>query len=297
MKRLFTFLIVLFVGLSLNAKQPTDTLRILGIGNSFTDDGMMYLPELLEAAGIHNVVLGRLYIGGCSLERHWNEYINETPNYKYYRSDKNKWVTVSNNATMMQVLTDDKWDIVVLQQQSSLAGLYVTFQPWLNDLMDVIHKKCPNPDAEIAWQETWSYAPGSTNPGFVRFDKDRDLMYKALVEACRHMVEVTSIRLVIPTGDALHILRENTSELDSLQFTRDGYHLDLRMGRYTAACAWFETLIAPYFNISVSGNSCRLSGTVHELTAPEAKSCQEAVIQAGTLCIENFGKRVKRCRK
>ena len=30
--------------------QQPDTLRILGIGNSFTDDGMMYLPELLEAA-------------------------------------------------------------------------------------------------------------------------------------------------------------------------------------------------------------------------------------------------------
>ena len=44
--------------------QQPDTLRILGIGNSFTDDGMMYLPELLEAAGIRNVVLGRLYIPG-----------------------------------------------------------------------------------------------------------------------------------------------------------------------------------------------------------------------------------------
>ena len=29
-----------------------DALKILTIGNSFTDDGMMYLPELLEAAGI-----------------------------------------------------------------------------------------------------------------------------------------------------------------------------------------------------------------------------------------------------
>ena len=38
-----------------------DTLRILGVGNSFTDDGMMYLPDLLRAAGIGNVVLGRLY--------------------------------------------------------------------------------------------------------------------------------------------------------------------------------------------------------------------------------------------
>ena len=61
--------------------QRPDTLRILGIGNSFTDDGMMYLPELLEAAGIRNVVLGRLYIGGCSLERHCKEYAAGNTSY------------------------------------------------------------------------------------------------------------------------------------------------------------------------------------------------------------------------
>ena len=61
--------------------QQPDTLRILGIGNSFTDDGMMYLPELLEAAGIRNVVLGRLYIAGCSLERHCREYAGNAPAY------------------------------------------------------------------------------------------------------------------------------------------------------------------------------------------------------------------------
>ena len=61
--------------------QEPDTLRILGVGNSFTDDGMMYLPNLLAAAGIHNVVLGRLYIGGCSLERHVKEFESGERNY------------------------------------------------------------------------------------------------------------------------------------------------------------------------------------------------------------------------
>ena len=50
--------------------QNPDTLRILAVGNSFSDDGTEYLPSLLEGAGIHNVIVARLYIGGCSLERH-----------------------------------------------------------------------------------------------------------------------------------------------------------------------------------------------------------------------------------
>ena len=78
-----------------------DTLRILGVGNSFTDDGMMYLPELLEAAGIRNVVLGRLYIGGCSLERHCREYAGNKPSYTYSKSTDNRWETVSKKATLL----------------------------------------------------------------------------------------------------------------------------------------------------------------------------------------------------
>ena len=103
--------------------QQPDTLRILGIGNSFTDDGMMYLPQLLEAAGIRNVVLGRLYIGGCSLERHCREYIGSTPAYIYYKSTSNRWETISKKATLLDGLTDERWDVVVLQQASGKSGM------------------------------------------------------------------------------------------------------------------------------------------------------------------------------
>ena len=90
--------------------QQPDTLRILGIGNSFTDDGMMYLPELLEAAGIRNVVLGRLYIAGCSLERHCREYAGNAPAYIYYKSTSNRWETVSKKATLLDGIADERWD-------------------------------------------------------------------------------------------------------------------------------------------------------------------------------------------
>ena len=62
MKKLFRFALCAFALLAVltlraqseapNFPLPVrpDTLRILGVGNSFTDDGMMYLPELLEAA-------------------------------------------------------------------------------------------------------------------------------------------------------------------------------------------------------------------------------------------------------
>ncbi len=98
MKKLFRFALCAFALLAVltlraqseapNFPLPVrpDTLRILGVGNSFTDDGMMYLPELLEAAGIRNVVLGRLYYPGCSLRQHCEFDAADAPKYTYYKS-------------------------------------------------------------------------------------------------------------------------------------------------------------------------------------------------------------------
>ena len=88
----------------------------------------MYLPELLEAAGIRNVVLGRLYIGGCSLERHCREYAAGNTSYIYSKSTDNRWETVSKKATLLDGLTDEQWDVVVLQQASGKSGMYQTYQ-------------------------------------------------------------------------------------------------------------------------------------------------------------------------
>ena len=45
-------------------------LRILAVGNSFSEDATYYLHQILEIAGVENQVVN-LYIGGCSLEKHW----------------------------------------------------------------------------------------------------------------------------------------------------------------------------------------------------------------------------------
>ena len=45
-------------------------VKILAIGNSFSQDAVeQYLHELAEADGI-STIIGNMYIGGCSLERH-----------------------------------------------------------------------------------------------------------------------------------------------------------------------------------------------------------------------------------
>ncbi len=259
--------------------QQPDTLRILGIGNSFTDDGMMYLPDLLEAAGIRNVVLGRLYIGGCSLERHCTEYERDAPAYIYYKSEHNRWETRSEQATLKQGIADEPWDIVVLQQASGLSGDYRSFQPWLDRLAGIVRWNCSNAGVCIAWQQTWAYASDSDHGDFVRYGRSRQQMYDSIVAAVGQLLEQTAIEVVIPSGTTIRNLR-GTEFCDARELTRDGYHLGLGMGRYAAACAWFQALVAPVLRCSIAGNECRLQGSPHELTPSQAAACQTAARRA-----------------
>ncbi|MDD6210333.1 MAG: DUF4886 domain-containing protein [Bacteroidales bacterium] len=264
--------------------QNPDTLRILGIGNSFTDDGMMYLPDLLEAAGIKNVILGRLYIGGCTLERHCREYEGDVPAYVYYKSTDNKWETVSQKATLTQGISDEKWDIVVLQQASGSSGIYQSYQPWLDKLIEIVRLHCNNAGACIAWQQTWAYSTGSNHGEFPRYYKSQEIMYKAIIASTKQLMEDTPIQTIIPSGTTIQNLRE-TLPGDSLEFTRDGFHLSLTMGRYAAACAWFQALVGPSLRTTIDKNPYRLAGTPNVLTEEQALACQLAARRA---CIRMF---------
>ena len=182
----------------------------------------------------------------CSLERHCREYAGNAPAYIYYKSTSNRWETVSKKATLLDGIADERWDVVVLQQASGKSGIYPTYQPWFGRLVEIVRWCCPNAGACIAWQQTWAYARNSQHRDFGRYEKNQQLMYRGIVSSVEQLMRETSVEVVVPSGTAIQDLR-NTALCDSLDLTRDGYHLNPGTGRYTAACAWFQTLVAPAF--------------------------------------------------
>ena len=84
-------LVALLAVLPLNrAAAQKDTLRILAIGNSFSVDAIeQNLWELFNAAGIP-VVIGNMYIGGCTLERHWKNSLNKSTDYRWRRPSRRR---------------------------------------------------------------------------------------------------------------------------------------------------------------------------------------------------------------
>ena len=71
-------------------KEPTSipkSIKILAIGNSFSVDATEYLWNMLDDAGIEEVIVGNLYIGGCSLDTHWSNMSNNKNAYTFYYND------------------------------------------------------------------------------------------------------------------------------------------------------------------------------------------------------------------
>jgi len=285
MKRFILSIIIFLAGVVSFAQiknfplpQNPDTLKILAIGNSFSDDGMQWLPELLESAGIHNVVLGRLYIGGCSLERHCKEFEGNLHNYIYYKSTDNRWIS-KKNVSLAEGVKDEDWDIISMQQRSGMSGIYDTYTPWLENLIKIVRSIASNPTASIVWHQTWAYSRNSDHSDFVNYDKNQQKMYNAINDCVQRLKKDANIEIVIPSGTTIQMLR-NSKLNDSKDLTRDGYHLNLQYGRYAAACAWFEALIKPTLGVSVKKAHATLKGTGHELAPANARLCRKVAVKA-----------------
>lgn len=269
MKAKHTLLLALCLLLSAALQAQNDTVKILAIGNSFADDGIEYLDEVARSAGKH-IIVANTYIGGCSIERHLDNARHDRPAY-LYRKNVDGQYSEEHDKTLLAAIRDEAWDYIVFQQVSSLAGQYSTYFPDLAELMDYVRAHATNPHVQYALQQTWAYAKNSTHPGFFRYGKDQQAMYDDVIFAYDQAAKRLHITLVIPTGTAIQNAR-SSSLGDTL--CRDGYHLNLKYGRYTAACTWFET----FFGESSIGIAYRPDGVTEQQAAIAQHAAHAALL-------------------
>ena len=258
-------------------------VKILAIGNSFSQDAVeQYLWQLFDAAGI-KAVIGNLYIGGCKLETHYKNMQSGNAAYEY-RKVENGTKQELGKRSILQGITDENWDYISLQQASGSSGIYSTYTPYLPGLIDYVQEKATNPEMKIAFHQTWAYATTSDHAEFPKYDSDQMVMYAGIMNAVQNaLADNPEIEILIPSGTAIQNGR-NSYLGDT--FNRDGYHLNIYYGRYTAACTWFQTLVAPCLQTDIRGNAFRPASTRHTaVTEERAAACQDAARKA---CIRRF---------
>ena len=223
------------------SKTETDesVIHILTIGNSFSQDAVeSYLDQLTREAGI-KVVIGEAIYGGYSLKRHWDDAVNGINSLQYSRIDNGIYTSI-NNQTLSTILADEAWDYVTFQQVSQYSGMPDTFEPYLGNLINFVDSICPNPNVKLGYHMTWAYAQSTNHSGFQNYGCDQMTMYEAILSATQTaLANHPELSFVIPSGTTIQNARTSCLGDD---LTRDGFHLDIGIGRYIVACTWLETI-------------------------------------------------------
>ncbi|MCQ2145724.1 MAG: DUF4886 domain-containing protein [Bacteroidales bacterium] len=233
--RLLASAILVLVAISASAKAK-DPIKVLAIGNSFSLDAVeQNLYEIGNAAGVP-MIIGNMYIPGCSIDRHVENIKGDLPAYSYRKVGKDGVKRTTDDIRLSQVINDEKWDYISVQQVSQDSGILESYAQ-LGELLAWIRSKAPK--AKIVLHQTWAYAKNATHDGFVNYDRSQYAMYDAIMNATRNVADQHKLKKVIPSGTAIQNAR-STNLGDNL--TRDGFHLDHHLGQYIAAATWFEAL-------------------------------------------------------
>jgi hypothetical protein len=239
-------------------------MKVLAIGNSFSQDATRYLHQIAEADDFGLTVVN-LYIGGCSLEKHWQNAEGDLADYEYELNGEKNGEMVS----IRQALESDSWDIVTLQQSSWQSTQYNTYQPYLNALSQYVKKYAPN--AEQVIHQTWAYEQGSERLTSAGYQEQKD-MFLDIKKAYHIAAAELGDARIIPSGESFQIAQMN--HISKLH--RDTFHASYGLGRYLLGLVWYETLTGN----SIEANSFKdLDEPVEDALIKVIKRCAHEAVE------------------
>ena len=261
-------------------------LKVLMIGNSFADDTINYAYEIAKSTGIPegNILIADIYIGGCSLETHWNNAQTNAAAYRF-GLEREGWFDGNSytNWTMEQAIKYADWDFITFQQNSGNSGgpaSYACLQNLMDYVYDIatdeVNNPNANPNVKFVWHQTWAYQQGTTSTAFSTYNYDQITMYNAIVACMKNFVLNKNFVAIIPNGTAIQNAR--TSSIGDT-FSRDEYnHLSHGAGRYIAAMSLVSVLTGR--DMSTMTWKPTDSGFNYTLTETEIEICKESVANA-----------------
>ena len=206
-------------------------MDVLTIGNSFSEDATRYLHQIARAGGdTLNVV--NLYIGGCSLERHYRNMLSGESAYALQCNGHNTGFNVS----LGEALLNRQWDVITLQQASHFSFNEDTYHPYVSALADYV-REC-SPKAKLYLHNTWAYEKDSQKLLEVAKYTTPEKMLEDVVRAYSSAAEAINADGIIPSGQLFDKLSDNGIS----QIHRDTFHASRGAGRYALGLLWYKVL-------------------------------------------------------
>lgn len=207
------------------------TIHVLSIGNSFSQDAHQYLHDLAKSQGVAMETVN-LYIGGCSLEQHFR---NMAADRRAYDLEINGHRAEGFFVSIREALTARAWDVITLQQASRFSFVAETYFPYLEELAEYVRDMCPC--ARVMMHQTWGYETGSQMIRELGFENYEDMF--ARVRAC---YQAAAVRIgadgIIPSGAAFQYALDRG--IPSVH--RDTFHAKFGVGCFILALVWYGCL-------------------------------------------------------
>ena len=213
-------------------------IKILAIGNSFSQDATRYLKAIADSVEIDTKIVN-LYIGGCPLELHAQHVQDGEAAYVYQLNGE----VTERYISLKEALEEEEWDVVTVQQASGYSGIPESYEPYGSTLLEYVHSFVPN--AKIWFHETWAYETDSVHRHFEWYGNSQQTMFERIRAAARAFAQKHQLA-VIPCGEVIQALRQIQPfdyQNGGLSLCRDGFHMSLDYGRYTLAAVWLEMLL------------------------------------------------------
>ncbi len=239
-------------------------MKILAIGNSFSQDATRYLHGIARADGVSLEVVN-LYIGGCSLERHYRNMLSGERAYGLEINGHKTGFSVS----LDEALANRKWDIITLQQASPVSADADSYTPYIEALNDYVKEY--QPKAKIFIHQTWAYEKDSVRLKEVSGFETPKGMMAAVRKAYKTAADKINADGIIPSGDVFEKILESGVE----KIHRDTFHASYGLGRYALALTWYKS----FTGNNVTDNAfCDFDEEIPGEQIKIAKECVDTVI-------------------
>ncbi len=206
-------------------------MNVLAIGNSFSQDATRYLHAVARADGFR-LDVANLYIGGCSLERHFRNMLSGERAYElqYNGSETSFFVSLK------EALLNRQWDVITIQQASHFSFDPASYTPYAARVAAYIRNLAPK--ARLVMHQTWAYEDGSERLHDVAgYDTAANMLADIKAAYAAACAEISADG-VIPSGELFaRILAGGVPKIH-----RDTFHASLGLGRYALALIWYHVL-------------------------------------------------------
>ena len=240
-------------------------MKILCIGNSFSQDATRYLYGIARADGVSLEVVN-LYIGGCSLERHYRNMLSGESTYGLEINGHKTGFSVS----LGEALLNRRWDIITLQQVSNVSAQKDSYTPYIEALYDYVKEY--QPKAKIYIHETWAYEKDSIRLKEVAGFETPKQMMVSVRDAYKNAADKIKADGIIPSGDVFEKILESGVE----KIHRDTFHASYGLGRYALSLTWYKTFTG---NDVTNNNFCDFDEEISEKEIAIAKSCVQDIVK------------------